>query len=62
MDGFLKRISREMGGNLRAGLSTKPKKKGTKDVIVQGSFGAAKQPTVSVYEADLHQLYKTRRH
>lgn len=42
MDGFVKRLSREMGGNLTAGLSKKKKK----EVIVQGSFGAAKQPSV----------------
>lgn len=40
MDGFVKRLSREMGVNLTAGLSKKKK------VIVQGSFGAAKQPSV----------------
>lgn len=41
MDGFVKRLSREVGGNLTAGLSKKKK-----EVIVQGSFGAAKQPSV----------------
>lgn len=43
MDGFVKRLSREMGVNLTAGLSKKKKKE---EVIVQGSFGAAKQPSV----------------
>ena len=40
-----------MGGNLTVGLSKI-------EVIVQESLGAAMQPSVWVYVADVHQPYK----
>lgn len=55
MDGSVKGISRGTGGHLTVGLSKI-------EVIVQESFGAAMQPSVWVYVADVHQPYKTHRH